>query len=97
MIFESEVGTKYRGSTQCVKVKRWTNNEDQLLLALVSKFAGNWTKIAHEIERKRGKNDEIKTSADCIKRWASLNNQKPKNWTEEENKKLVNLVDTKGK
>ena len=96
-IYESEVGTKYRGSTVYTKVKRWTQKEDDLLRKLVNKFTGNWVKISDEIDKNRGKNDEVKTPTDWSKRWISLNNQKPREWTEQEEEKLIDLVATKGK
>lgn len=94
-LYDSEVGTKYRGSTVLV-VKRWTKHEDTLLRKLVKKFPNNWIVIAERLEKERGNNDQPKNAMDCSRRFAALKKQKDSDWTDMENDLLLKLVTEKG-
>lgn len=95
-LYDSEVGTKFRGTTY-YKIKRWSQKEDRYLTVLVKKYNNNWKKIAEKLQEKRDKNVEIKNESDCSTRWTTLKRQQRYEWSDQANDLLLRLVTTKGK
>lgn len=62
-LYDSEVGTKFRGTTY-YKAKRWNQKEDIYLMALVRRYKNNWQKVSMKLQSKRDPNSEIKTDTD---------------------------------
>jgi hypothetical protein len=62
-LYDSEVGTKFRGTTY-YKSKHWTQKEDLHLMSLVQKYKNNWKKISVKLLSKRDPNVEIKNDID---------------------------------
>lgn len=94
-LYDSEVGTKFRGTTY-YKSKHWTQKEDLHLMSLVQKYKNNWKKISVKLLSKRDPNVEIKNDIDWSRRWTTLHRQKKYEWTAEANDLLLKLVTTKG-
>ncbi|CAD8170983.1 unnamed protein product [Paramecium pentaurelia] len=72
--------------------KFWTPNEDTLLIGLHRKHNGNWRQISEEIP---GRN-----LSQCQQRWKRINPNKTKlrrQWTDEEDKKVIELVQENGR
>ncbi|CAD8076821.1 unnamed protein product [Paramecium primaurelia] len=72
--------------------KFWKPNEDTLLLELHRKYNGNWRQISEEIP---GRN-----LSQCQQRWKRINPNKTKlrkQWTDEEDKKVFELVQEYGR
>ena len=94
-LYDSEVGTKYRGTTY-YKPKRWSQKEDLHLLNLVSKYKSNWKKISVKILPFRDQNVETKSEIDCCRRWTTIKRKQKQEWTDEADDLLLKLVTTKG-
>lgn len=94
-LYDSEVGTKFRGTTY-YKAKRWSQKEDLYLLNLVDKYKSNWKKISVKLLPVRDQNVEIKNEMDCSRRWTTLKRQQKYEWSDQANDLLLKLVTTKG-
>ena len=71
-LYDSEVGTKFRGTTY-YKTKKWTKKEDLLLISLHSRYKNNWQIISEKLANKRTMKEEPKTDLDCSRRWHMIN------------------------
>ncbi|CAD8085271.1 unnamed protein product [Paramecium sonneborni] len=72
--------------------KFWKPNEDTLLLDLYRKYNGNWQQISDEMP---GRN-----LSQCQQRWKRINPNKTKlrkQWTDEEDKRVIELVLQQGR
>ncbi|CAK78880.1 unnamed protein product (macronuclear) [Paramecium tetraurelia] len=73
-------------------VKIWTPEEDQMLQDCYEKFNGNWTQVAQAIP---GRNQ-----SQCSQRWKRINPNRikmRKQWTEEEDRQVLRLIQKFGK
>lgn len=67
-LYDSEVGTKFRGTTYYIS-KLWTKEEDLLLISLQSKYKNNWKKVAEKLADKNSRKNVPKSDTDCAKRF----------------------------
>ncbi|CAK83274.1 unnamed protein product (macronuclear) [Paramecium tetraurelia] len=73
-------------------VKIWTPEEDEMLQNFYEKFNGNWTQVAQAIP---GRNQ-----SQCSQRWKRINPNRikmRKQWTEEEDRQVLRLIQKFGK
>ncbi|CAD8137614.1 unnamed protein product [Paramecium pentaurelia] len=73
-------------------VKIWTPEEDEMLQDFYEKFNGNWTLVAQAIP---GRNQ-----SQCSQRWKRINPNRikmRKQWTEEEDRQVLRLIQKFGK
>ncbi|CAD8045784.1 unnamed protein product [Paramecium sonneborni] len=73
-------------------VKIWTPEEDEMLQEFYEKFNGNWTLVAQSIP---GRNQ-----SQCSQRWKRINPNRikmRKQWTEEEDRQVLRLIQKFGK
>ncbi|CAD8047391.1 unnamed protein product [Paramecium sonneborni] len=73
-------------------VKIWTPEEDEMLQNFYEKFNGNWTLVAQAIP---GRNQ-----SQCSQRWKRINPNRikmRKQWTEEEDRQVLRLIQKFGK
>ncbi|CAD8054622.1 unnamed protein product [Paramecium sonneborni] len=73
-------------------VKIWTPDEDEMLQKFYEKYQGNWTQIAQSIPNRN--------PSQCSQRWKRINPNRIRSrrqWTEEEDQKVLNLIKKFGK
>lgn len=90
------VAAKRRIST-FKRTKKWSKEEDENLRNALKICKNNWKLVAQKLEAKRCKNDSLKTSEDCKRRWIALSKGFKYNWNQESEDKLLELVSIKGK
>ncbi|CAD8138880.1 unnamed protein product [Paramecium pentaurelia] len=73
-------------------VKIWTPEEDQLLQSFYEKYKGNWIQVAQSIPNRN--------PSQCSQRWKRINPNRIRSrrqWTEEEDLQVLNLIKKFGK
>jgi hypothetical protein len=93
-LYDSEVGTKFRGTT-FYKSNIWSETEERQLTSLVKKFGHNWKQIALKMLEMKDPLAGVKDNVACSRRWNILKRRKFE-WTQQTNDLLLNLVSEKG-